>query len=199
MEPPPTPTDESLAERSQDGDLDAFEALVVRHGGALIGALERMLGDHHQACDAAQEAWIKVHRALPRYRRGARFRPWLYAIALNQGRDDLRSRRRRPVGSEAPLEILTAPAGSDPDQRAPERSAIATALGLVDAAFREAVVLVDVVGLGYAEAADALECAEGTVKSRVHRGRVAFRDAYERVTAPPPRPATLRPIRGGNA
>ncbi|QDU65960.1 RNA polymerase sigma factor [Engelhardtia mirabilis] len=199
MESLPTPTDEALAERAQDGDLDAFEALVVRHGGALIGALERMLGDHHHACDAAQDAWIKVHRALPSYRRGARFRPWLYAIALNQGRDALRARKRRPGGSDATLEVLTAHPGSDPDLGSPERAAIAAALGQVDTSYREAVILVDVLGLGYAEAAAALECAEGTVKSRVHRGRVAFRDAYERVTAPPPRPAALRTLRGGNA
>lgn len=196
MEPPPIPTDEELAARAQDGDLDAFEALVVRHGGGVIAALERLLGDHHQACDAAQDAWIKVHRALGRYRRGASFRPWLFAIALNQGRDALRSRRRRPGGSAAPLELLPAHGASDPDQSSPERSAIAAALAAIDGAFREAVVLVDVVGLGYAEAAAALGCAEGTVKSRVHRGRVAFRDAYERLTEPPTA-AALGPLRGG--
>lgn len=197
MEPPPTASDdEALAARAQDGDLDAFEALVVRHGTAVVTALERLTGDHHQACDAAQDAWVKVHRALPRYRRGAAFRPWLFAIALNQGRDHLRARGRRRALGEVPLEQAGAGRAIDPAAAIVERGAIASALAEVDAAFRDAVVLVDVVGLGYGEAAVALDCAEGTVKSRVHRGRLAFRDAYERLTAPP-KPSRPRPIRGG--
>jgi RNA polymerase sigma-70 factor (ECF subfamily) len=178
--------DEHLAGLAADGDLGAFEALVVRHGSAVVAALERLLGgDHHGALDGAQEVWVKVHRALPGYRRGANFRSWLFAIALNHGRDCRRRvvRRARFSGDELAFagRLDGSTDGRDPSERATERGAIAAALTAVDERFREALVLVDGLGFGYDEAALALRCAVGTVKSRVHRGRESFRAAYERM------------------
>ncbi|QDU85987.1 RNA polymerase sigma factor CarQ [Planctomycetes bacterium Pla163] len=188
--PPPHPrlasgaSDEDLAGRAADGDSGAFEALVVRHGSAVIAALERMIGDHHLACDAAQDAWLKVHRNLGRYERGARLRPWLFAIALNHGRDVLRKRARRPDShggrEELDGERLRAPDALQPGGRFTERSAIAAALTAIDERYREALLLVDALGLGYEEAAESLGLAVGTLKSRVHRGRLAFRELWTR-------------------
>lgn len=176
------PTDEALAARAASGDLAAFEALVVRHGGTVLAALERLGLDRHAAEDAAQEAWVKLFGALDRYRPGSAFRPWLLSIALNQGRDAQRRAVLRPVGDEAALDGARAPRWSAPDEATLERAAIDSALAAVEPAFREALVSVDVLGLDYDEAAEALGCAVGTVKSRVHRGREAFRAAYERST-----------------
>jgi len=179
---PGEPSDETLAGRAADGDLAAFEQLVVRWGGLVAAALERLVGDHHVALDAAQEVWVKVHRALPRFDRRAKLRPWLFAIALNHGRDVLRRRARRPdlgaAREELDGEVLRAPAAADHDRRVLERGAIASTLALLDERFREALVMVDALGLGYDEAALALELSVGTLKSRVHRGRVAFRELW---------------------
>lgn len=176
-------SDEDLAGLAADGDLGAFEHLVERFGSAVIAALERMLGDHHLALDAAQEAWVKVHANLARYRRGSRLRPWLFAIALNHGRDVCRRRGRRPDShggrEELDQEMRAAPS-SDPSARVLDRGAIATALASIDERFRDALVLVDVMGLGYEEAAEASGLSIGTLKSRVHRGRQAFRECWER-------------------
>jgi len=175
-------SDEVLAGRAADGDLGAFERLVERWGALVVAALERMVGDHHTALDAAQDVWIKVHKNLSKYERGAKLRPWLFAIALNHGRDVLRRRARRPDQSGAREELdgatLRAPATADHDRRTLERSAIASTLALLDERFREALVMVDALGFGYDEAAAALELSIGTLKSRVHRGRLAFRELW---------------------
>jgi RNA polymerase sigma-70 factor (ECF subfamily) len=173
-----------LARSAADGDLGAFEALVVRHGGTVLAALERLGLDRHAAEDAAQEAWFKLHAALPRYRVGSAFRPWLYQIVVNQGRDAQRRAQYRPRGDELALAHAHAPRWSAPDEALLERGAIEHALSAVDTTFREALVLVDVLGLDYGAAAEALGCAVGTVKSRLHRGRDTFRAAYERAAEP---------------
>jgi RNA polymerase sigma-70 factor (ECF subfamily) len=184
--PPSAPpaSDEVLVVAAAAGDLVAFEALVVRHGGTVLAALERLGLDRHAAEDAAQEAWVKLHAALPRYRVGAAFRPWLYSIVVNQGRDAQRRARHQPRGDELALTLVHAPRWSAPDEATLERGAIEHALAAVDASFREALVLVDVLGFDYEAAAEALGCAIGTIKSRVHRGRDTFRAAYERAAHP---------------
>lgn len=182
-------SDEALVVAAATGDLAAFEALVARHGGTVLAALERLGLDRHAAEDAAQEAWVKLHAALPRYRVGCAFRPWLYSIVVNQGRDAQRRAQHRPRGDERALTFVHAPRWSAPDEATLERGAIEHALAAVDESFREALVLVDVLGFDYEAAAEALGCALGTVKSRVHRGRDAFRAAYERAAHPSDRPS----------
>jgi RNA polymerase sigma factor (sigma-70 family) len=131
------------------------------------------------ARDLTQEIWIKVHRGLSGFRPGARFRPWLFSIALNHVRDEQRRVGRHPLQllEETPAQSLPA-RQTDPRQASEEREAIEAALDRVPEPFRSALHLVDVVGLDYEEAARSLECAVGTVKSRVNRGRFAFRDAW---------------------
>lgn len=175
-------SDEDLLGRAADGDMGAFELLVERWGALVVAALERLVGDHHTALDAAQDVWIKVHRNLAKFERGAKVRPWLFAIALNHGRDVLRRRARRPDqgGAREELDdgVLRAPAAAEHDRRTLERGAIAATLALLDEKFREALVMVDALGVGYDEAAGALGLSIGTLKSRVHRGRVAFRELW---------------------
>src|SRR3990172_5530251 len=89
-------TDEaSLIERSQRGDLDAFNALVVAYQGRVYSVCLRMLGSPQPAEDATQETFIAAYRAVSRFRRGS-FRAWLFKIAANPSYDELRRRRSRP-------------------------------------------------------------------------------------------------------
>ncbi len=172
--------DEALAARAAAGDAAAFEALVVHHGGALLAALERLGLDSHAAEDAAQEAWVRVYRALADYDPTRPLRPWLFGIALNLGRDALRRRGTRQSVSAADDALRDLGVPDHAARQLAEQSAIDHALSQVEAPFREALALVDVGGLDYDEAAAVLGVAVGTVKSRVHRGRDAFRAAYRK-------------------
>lgn len=179
MEAPTTIADEEHALRAAAGAADSFEVLVERYGARLLSVLERQTGEHHVAHDLAQEVWIKVYRTLDRFRADAAFRPWLFTIALNHLRDaQRRAGRSRVVSMEDHRDDAAVAAADDPRAERDERAAIAQALGRVDEPFRTALGLVDVGGLTYEEAAATLACSVGTVKSRVHRGRLSFRDHY---------------------
>ncbi|GJM22655.1 MAG: hypothetical protein DHS20C15_25700 [Planctomycetota bacterium] len=173
------PTDEQLAQAAGQGGLPAFEALVRRHGPGVDAVLTRSLRDRHLAEDTAQEVWMKVHAALPRWQPRGSFRSWLYSVALNHLRDVARKRGRgRLVLVETPPEGV-APARPDPLEQGEVREQLERALSDVAEPYRTAVQLVDVLGLNTAEAASAMDCATGTVKSRVHRGRSLFRAALD--------------------
>ncbi|MFT4540993.1 MAG: RNA polymerase sigma-70 factor (ECF subfamily) [Planctomycetota bacterium] len=172
-------TDEILAAAATSGTTDAFATLVRRHGGAVQVMLERLVGDHHAANDLVQEVWIKVHRSLAAFDTKRSFRPWLLQIAMNQGRDALRKRARTQPTVSVYDESEATRTMPDSSSGLLERAEIEHVLGRVDEPFREALVLVDVLGLSYQEAADTLECALGTVKSRVGRGRGLFRRHYD--------------------
>ena len=165
--------------------------LVERYGSRVHAVLEKQLGDHHHAMDMAQDVWIRVFRGLHSFRsaeEGGRFRPWLFAIAFNLVRDQ---KRRPEWGQEVALEehLQHKPAAEryNPSGRVEELAAIDEALNTVPDPFRAALHLVDVVGLSYQEAGDSLGCSLGTVKSRVNRGRLAFRDIFLKLSGHAPR------------
>ncbi len=155
-----------LVRRARRGDTDAFARLVERHERRLYNLAARVLGSQSEAEDAVQEALIRAWRSLPRFREGSRFSTWLYRITVNCALD-LRARRRAE-----PSDLVA--------ERADPRDAFETselsgdlqnALSRVEEPYRVAVVLYDVLGCSYAEIADILGTAEGTVKSRIFRGR----------------------------
>lgn len=175
----PTPSDEVLASQAARGTSAPFATLVERFAGQVLSVVERATGDHHLSRDLTQEIWMKVHRALPRFEEGRRFRPWLFAIAMNHVRDHRRKQGRRAQAAD----IDELPGGPpvlkhDPLRDHQERDAIDVAMARVPELYRAAIQLVDVLGLDYEEAGEALRCSAGTVKSRVHRGRRAFQEAY---------------------
>ncbi|MBI4878727.1 MAG: sigma-70 family RNA polymerase sigma factor [Planctomycetes bacterium] len=173
------PADEDLAREAAAGRRDAFEALVARFGSSLLAVIGKQVNDHHAALDLAQEVWVKVFRAMHRYRPEGSFRSWLFSIALNHVRDALRQRQRRREVCAGDLSAAPAAGGwFDPRGRSDEAAAIEAALERVPEPFRSALCLVDVLDFSYEEAARSLDCAVGTVKSRVNRGRFAFRDQY---------------------
>lgn len=178
-------TDEaSLIERSQRGDLDAFNALVVAYQGRVYSVCLRMLGSPQPAEDATQETFIAAFRAVSRFRRGS-LRAWLFRIAANVCYDELRRRRSRPqVPLEAPAsDQRPAAEPASPDEPLEERAVrqelarcLEGGLASLPADQRLAVILRDVQGLAYEEVAEATGASLGTVKSRISRGRAALRD-----------------------
>ena len=167
---------------SQGGSLCAFNWIVARYQNQVLNLAARMLGNRTQAEDVAQEAFVSAYRSLGGFRGGS-LRAWLMRIAANASRDVLRRRQRRPESSlEESLEntAFQPRSGQESPDDAAQRNELnaelqRTILTLpVDQ--RTVLVLVDVQGLSYGEAAEAVEVSVGTVKSRLSRARAAVRN-----------------------
>ncbi len=175
--------DATLVERSRDGDLEAFNQIVRRYQLRVYNLAARILGDRTAAEDVAQDTFVSAYKALARFRGGG-LRAWLLRIASNQCYDRLRSAKRRPEQSLD--EAMESPGFHVPSQDpSPEQQAISRELhdhvqrAILGLPFdqRNTIMLVDVQGLSYEEAAEAMDVSMGTVKSRLSRARAAVRDA----------------------
>ncbi|MFL5646999.1 MAG: sigma-70 family RNA polymerase sigma factor [Chloroflexota bacterium] len=174
-----------LLERARDGDLDAFNDLVTLYQDQLFALVVRMVPDRDQASDAVQEAFFSAYRNLTSFRGGS-VKSWLNRICVNAAMDQQRAKKRRPVQPYPELDDETwqPPAGIEAD---PERTALdgertrtlGRALAQITDDQRAAIVLYDVEGYDYAEIAEMTGVSLGTVKSRIHRGRLALRGLLE--------------------
>jgi RNA polymerase sigma-70 factor, ECF subfamily len=154
----------ALIRAAAAGDLGAFESLVRAYQEPVWRFLRRLLGDAGVAEDVAQETFLRVFRRLPTFAFEAKFSTWVFQIARNAGVDELRSVRRR-----IRLASLTRP---PPAVGMPEaRAEIDAALASLPVDLREAILLIEVLGLRYREVARVLGVPEGTVKSRVFSAR----------------------------
>jgi len=170
-----------LLERAREGDLDAFNDLVVVYQDLLYALVVRMVPDRDQASDAVQEAFFSAYRNLEGFRGGS-VRSWLSRIAINAAMDAQRLKKRRPADPYPELEDDTwqppADASADPvnsSLMAERHRALNRALAQITDDQRTAIVLYDVEGYDYAEIAELTRVSVGTVKSRIHRGRLAMR------------------------
>ena len=164
------------------GDLDSFNALVLAYQDLVYSVALRILGERFSADDAAQEAFILAFRKLSTFRGGS-FRSWLLSIVTNVCRDHIRRNRRRPTYRLAPLddagdEFESPKWISDPGELPEERlerddlaRTIQACLDDLPLEFRLVLILVDIQGMDYAEAAETLGLPIGTVKSRLARAR----------------------------
>ena len=171
-----------LVQRAQQDDLQAFNVLVERYETQAYNLARRMLGDPAAAEDATQDAFISAYQNIRRFR-GEHLRPWLLKIVANASRDVLRSPERRRTVS---LEEIAA-AGDPPwpsKEESPEAYTLRQELGqeiqrglqALPRDQRLVVILVDVQGLSYEEAALVTRASLGTVKSRLSRARANLRD-----------------------
>lgn len=179
------PADEHLVSLSKDGNLDAFNSLVERYQGPVFNLCLRLVGERGAAEDATQEAFLSAFRSISRFE-GGNFRSWIFRIAANEAKDELRRRGRRPALSlQAPHEDSELEFDfPDTNESAPEqleRGAVAEgiqeALLLLPFDQRQAVLLSDLHGYHYEEIARMTGTNVGTVKSRIHRGRERLRAA----------------------
>ena len=176
------PDDADLVAGSKSGDLSSFNLLVERYQSQVYNAAARIVGDRTTAEDITQETFISAHRAIGRFRGGS-LRAWLLRIATNQSYDYVRASRRRPEQSldQAMLDPgFSVPSGEpSPEQmalRGELRVEIQRAILSLPVDQRSTLVLVDVQGLSYEEAATASSASIGTVKSRLSRARSKVRD-----------------------
>lgn len=180
--------DELLVVQAQRGDAAAFGLLVERHQDALFNGIHRMVSQREDAEDLAQEAFVKAFRALGGFQGRSSFYTWLYSIAVN-----LVISHRRKTGSARHLNPLSFQGGSDdegrgldvaddverPDHAAERREMkqqVERAIAQLEDEFRTVIVMRDIEGFDYQTIAEVLGCPAGTVKSRLHRARLALRD-----------------------
>jgi RNA polymerase sigma-70 factor (ECF subfamily) len=178
--------DAALIEEALRGQLEAFNELVRRHQDHLFALVYRLVPDRDQAADAVQEAFFSAYKNLASYRGGS-VRSWLGRIAVNAAMDLQRARRRRPSQPypEFEDESWQPPAAqkAEPEAQAvtaEQARVLAEALSLLPVEQRACIVLFDVQGYDYTEIARIIGVSLGTVKSRIHRGRLALRQRLER-------------------
>ncbi len=179
---------------AQRGDLEAFSALMVMFTDRVMRVMTTVLRcDRATAEDLCQEVFLRVHRGLPGFDGAVRFVVWLHKISMNVAISEYRRRRaqkrdRRTLSIDAPLagtdDLYFDPSGRevDPGEAAHQREFLAKVrqcvLDLPDE-FREAVVLRDMESLSYEEIAEVLGLPRGTVRSRIHRGRILLQQMLQ--------------------
>lgn len=178
----PLPDEQAWVERAVRGDRAAFARLAEHYQSACYGLAWRLLGDADRAADATQDALIHAYAAISSYRGGA-FRSWLLRITANASYDILRRSQRRPTTalpdpeqgeSELPDAGAIDPVGEA--TRSELYRHLELALQQLPEEQRTAVVLCDVYGMDYPQVAELTASALGTVKSRIHRGRLRLRE-----------------------
>jgi len=164
--------EQALIQDALDGNLDAFNSLVLHYQDIAYNVAYRIMGEHDAAGDASQEAFISAYQKLHQYRGGS-FKAWLLRIVTNACYDELRRRQRRPVSPLKPEmddgEILEDPYWIEDDDPSPEeqveeselQKAIQKCINHLEDKFRIVLVLVDVEGLDYETASKTLSYKSG--------------------------------------
>jgi RNA polymerase sigma-70 factor, ECF subfamily len=172
-----------LVRRARAGDEAAFALLVERHERMVLRTGKRLLGRPDLAEDAAQEAFLRLHRHLGRVDESRELGPWLYRVVVNVCRDISRRRRlEQPVdfsAAEPESERDSAAALDDALTRDEQRRMVQAALLTLPLKEREAIVLRDIEGLTTAEVAKILGSSEGTVRSQISTGRLKIKRYLE--------------------
>jgi RNA polymerase sigma factor (sigma-70 family) len=167
------PTDAALAERARQGDERAFEELVRAYQGIAFRAAYLLTGSAADAEDAVQVGFVKAWSALPRFRRGAEFRPWLLRIVANEAHNRRRSsQRREALALRAAAADASGGAVPSPEATALEhegRQELLEAVSRLDERDRDVLACRYFLGLSERETAEVLGLRHGTVKSRTAR------------------------------
>ncbi|MCK9419689.1 MAG: sigma-70 family RNA polymerase sigma factor [Nitrospirae bacterium] len=186
--------DAALVSSAQKGDLRAFEQLVTKHQKKMLNIAYRLIGDHDDACEVVQDAFVSAYKNIRRFRGDAKFTTWLTTITLNLSKNRLKQVRSRQ-GHEAfslndPIQTDDGTMTMDPPSKEPsvlermERRAVQTrmrdCIKALDADFREILVLRDMQEFSYEEIGSMLKVREGTVKSRLFRARDMVKDCLKR-------------------
>jgi len=191
---PPPPTSPSLRELDDSGVVaaylggraQAFQELVERYQKRLLNFVYRTIGDRERAEDLVQEVFIRVHRHLHRFDQSKKFSTWIYTIASNLAKNELRNRSRNPLvlfqamkksweADHRPLQF------EDPHHRPDDlyrqrhlRELVEWAITQLPEHHREVFVLRELEGRAYEDIAEIANCNLGTVKSRLNRARNRF-------------------------
>ncbi|MFQ6043981.1 MAG: RNA polymerase sigma factor [Candidatus Poribacteria bacterium] len=177
-------SDEELMIRCRNGDMSAFELLVSRYKNAILNFIYRSIGDYHRAEDLSQETFLRVFKSVSRYEPRAQFKNWLYRIAVNLCKNEIRDRQR--LGLSYLEDFMTGDDGKNinyaalrdfsqmPDvlyEKKEQQILIRRAIDSLPENQRLAIIMVTYQQLRYDEIADTLGCSVSAVKSLIHRAR----------------------------
>lgn len=178
--------DRALVTRVQEGDRDAFSTLVVRYQERVYNLVLRGLTDQDAALDVAQEVFLKAYRGLARFQGESQFFTWLFRITMNETitARRRRDRRGRPISLDRTDEDgekrSDPPAATDDPgaavARLDDQALVQQAIAGLEDEQAEVLLLRDIDGRSYQEISEILECPLGSVKSRIHRARLALKD-----------------------
>jgi RNA polymerase sigma-70 factor, ECF subfamily len=176
----------ALIEAHLAGNPEAFGEIVSRYQVRLLNFVYRMIGDRERAEDLVQEAFLRVYRHLDRFDRDRKFSTWIYTIASNLAKNELRNRSRSPLVTfeqarprneqeQRPVDF------EDPDSRPDDlyerrhlKALVDETVARLSSHHREVFVLRELEGKSYEEIAEIMHCNLGTVKSRLNRARQSF-------------------------
>jgi RNA polymerase sigma-70 factor, ECF subfamily len=183
--------DSAVVAQFLGGEERAFQELVDRYQTRLLNFVYRTIGDREKAEDLVQEVFIRVYRHLHRFDRSKKFSTWIYTIASNLAKNELRNRSRNPLvlfqtirknwqDDDRPLQFEDTTARPDYLFRKRHlRELVEDSVAKLPAHHREVFVLRELEGKSYEEIAEITECNLGTVKSRLNRARNAFAEIIE--------------------
>jgi RNA polymerase sigma-70 factor, ECF subfamily len=192
---PPDPIEQRLIERLVARDERAFNELVRAYERRVFALVLRMIGNHAEAEDLAQEVFVQVFKAIGSFRGDSKLSTWVYRIAVNLCKNRSKYLRVRHAGEEEELEAVAerVPLGdarhanvgqvARPDEAVAGKQVeqiVQRAILAIEPDFRECLVLRDVEELSYEEIGEITGLAPGTVKSRIHRARAMLREIVER-------------------
>ena len=183
--------DTALVNAYLHGETRTFDVLVERYQSRLLNFVYRIVGDRERSEDLVQEVFVRVYRHLGRFDRSKKFSTWIYTIASNLAKNELRNRSRNPLvlftsmtkgweDEERPLEF------EDPSSRPDDmfrkrhvRELVESSVAQLPTHHREVFMLREIEGRSYEEIAEITHCNLGTVKSRLNRARNSFAEIIE--------------------
>ncbi len=184
-----SPTDEELIARFQQGDNYAFDLLVKRYKEPLLNFVFRFVGEREEAEDIVQETFLRLFKNKHYYREIAKFSTWIYTIAGNLAKTELRRRKRRKLLSISHFMSNEKDYDIPDEDSNPERDTntvitdkiIQQAIDKLSPKFKQVILLRDVQGFSYEEIAEIVGIPLGTVKSRVNRARLKLQEDLQQL------------------
>jgi RNA polymerase sigma-70 factor, ECF subfamily len=183
-------SDEDLMAEAAEGSERAFSELVGRYRSRVLNLVSRLLNDRESSDDISQEVFVRVYLHRKNYRRGAKFSTWLFTIAANLAKNEIRRRKRRRNWSsldelqeqlhDSSLQLMDPKGNREAEvDSAQIRGIVGEAITTLPERYRLALVLRDVEGLAYEEIAQVLGIPGGTVRSRINRARLMLKKKLE--------------------
>ena len=178
-------SDQELVDRAKNGDLKAFDLLVLKYQRRVFRLISRVIKNNSEVEDVAQECFIKAFRAIHQFRGDSAFYTWLYLIAVNTAKNYLFSKGKRPIAlselkkseDSDSFDMLDAVSNENPEGNMAGlqiAEAVNKAVKKLPDELSTAVVLREMDGLSYEEIAEVMNCPIGTVRSRIFRAREAI-------------------------
>ena len=167
------------------GEVEAFAGIVRRWQGPLVTLAFRFCRDRDRAEEMAQMAFMKAYRALDLWRGESAFSSWLFAVATNVYRSEMRRRRPAMLPVDAACDVVEPGSAARPGAEEEREERVRHAVATLPGKYRDALVLFYFHEMDVRQAASSLGVAEGTLKARLHRGRALLRKKLGPALAPP--------------